>query len=104
MVDDYEVTADDLATHAANLVRITAKLDAALDAANAQSVPTDAFGYICQAVPGWFVTPLHDRGVASVQNAIARAEEIRKTIADIGRHYDQRDSANAAAFRTQQQR
>lgn len=98
MTADYEVTADDLATHAANLARITAKLDAALDAANSQSVPVDAFGIICAKVPGWFVTPLHDRGVTAVQNGIARAEEIRAIVADIGRTYDQRDSTNAAAF------
>jgi hypothetical protein len=102
MVDDYEVNADDLATHAANLARITAKLDQALDAANSQSIPTDAFGYLCQAVPGWFVQPLHDKGVTAVRNAIARAEEVRATIADVGRTYDQRDSTNAAAFRTEE--
>lgn len=102
MVDDYEVTADDLATHSANLARITAKLDMALDAANSQSVPADAFGIICQAVPGWFVTPLHDRGVTSVRNAIARAEEIRSTVTAIERQYDQRDAANAAAFRSEE--
>ena len=99
MTSDYEVTADDLATHTANLARITAKLDAALDVANSHSVPTEAFGIICSGVPGWFVTPLHDRGVAAVRNGIARAEEIREIVADIGRTYDQRDSTNAAAFR-----
>lgn len=104
MADDYEVTADELATHAANLARITAKLDMALEAANAQTIPADAFGIICQKVPDWFVAPLHEQGVTSVRNAIARAEEIRATVADIGRHYDQRDSANASAFRAEELR
>jgi hypothetical protein len=98
MTDDYQITTSDLTTHATNLTRITAKLDAALDAANSQSVPTEAFGIICRAVPGWFVTPLHDRGVAAVQNGIARAEEIRKLIDDTNRQYDASETNNALAF------
>jgi hypothetical protein len=98
MTSDYRITPSDLTTHAANLARITAKLDAALDAANSQSVPTEAFGIICRAVPGWFVTPLHDRGVAAVRNGIARAEEIRKLVDDTHRQYDASEANNALAF------
>lgn len=104
MADGYRVDGDILTTHATNLARITAKLDTAMEAANAQSIPTDAFGYLCQKVPGWFVAPLHDKGVSSVRNAIALAEEIRAIVGEIARHYDETESVHAAAFRQERPR
>jgi hypothetical protein len=99
-MDGYQVSAEMLQQHTTNIARIMSQLDAVKDAAAAQTIPEEAFGVACReiGIVGWLVTPLHDRGVRSVTNALGKAEEIRKVLADVGRSYDQTNLEHAQAF------
>jgi hypothetical protein len=103
--EGYDVEVDMVQRHATNVARIAGQLDPALQAANAQSVPDDAFGIICAqiGIAGWLVSPLHDRGVTAVSNAVARADEIKKILGAVARSYDGMETQKANAF-TEQER
>jgi hypothetical protein len=104
--DGYDVEVDMVQQHANNVARIVGGLDPVLQAANAQSVPNDAFGIICAqiGISGWLVTPLHDRGVTAVTNAIARAEEIKQILGTVARSYDGMEASKANAFGEQERK
>ena len=103
MTDGYETSIEQVRQHGTNLTHIADQLDPALEAANAQSIPEDAFGVICNeiGISGWLVQPLHDRGVQSVTNAIARAEEIKDILTAVARTYDQQELRKASGFNEQ---
>lgn len=68
MESGYQVSIDMVHQHATNILSIVSQLDAVRDAANAQTIPAEAFGLSCSqlGIIGWLVTPLHDRGVRAV--------------------------------------
>jgi hypothetical protein len=103
--EGYDVEVDMVQRHATNVARIAGQLDPALQAANAQSVPDEAFGIICAqiGIAGWLVSPLHDRGVTAVSNAVAQADEIKKILGAVARSYDGMETRQADAF-TEQER
>jgi excreted virulence factor EspC (type VII ESX diderm) len=100
MSDGYDVEIDMVQRHATNVARIAGQLDPALQAANSQSLPDDAFGIICAqiGIGGWLVTPLHDRGVTAVSNAVARADEINHILGGVARTYDDIEIQRANVF------
>jgi F420-0:gamma-glutamyl ligase-like protein len=102
--DGYDVEIDMVQRHATNVARIVGQLDQPLQAANSQSVPDDAFGIICAqiGIAGWLVTPLHDRGVAAVSNAIARADEIKELLGTVASSYDNIEAQKADVFTDQE--
>lgn len=102
--EGYDVEIDMVQRHATNVTRIVGQLDPALQAANSHSLPADAFGIICAqiGISGWLVTPLHDRGVTAVTNAIARAEEIKQVLGAVARSYDNLETQKAGVFRDQE--
>ncbi|MFL6120883.1 type VII secretion target [Actinophytocola sp.] len=102
--DGYGVEIDMVQRHATNVTRIVGQLDPALQAANSQSLPADAFGLIGAelGIGGWLVSPLHDRGVTAVSNAIARAEEIKKTLDSVARSYDSMETDKVTIFGDQE--
>jgi F420-0:gamma-glutamyl ligase-like protein len=101
--EGYDVEIDMVQRHATNVARIVGQLDQPLQAANSQSVPDDAFGIICAkiGIAGWLVTPLHDRGVTAVSNAIARADEIKQILGGVARSYDAIETQRANVFTDQ---
>lgn len=98
--EGYDVEVDMVQQHATNVTRIAGQLDPALQAAKSQSVPDDAFGIICAqiGIGGWLVSPMHDRGVTAVTNAIARADEIKKLLGAVARTYDGMETQRANVF------
>src|SRR5262245_22599275 len=106
MSDGYEVEVDMVQRHATNVARIAGELDTPLQAANSQSLPDDAFGIICAqiGIGGWLVTPLHDRGVTAISNAVARADEINQVLGGVARTYDDIEVQRAAVFSEQEEK
>lgn len=104
--DGYDVEVDMVQRHAANVTRIASQLDPALQAVNSQSLPDDAYGIICAqlGIGGWLVSPLHDRGVTAVSNAVARAEEINQLLGGVARTYDDIEAQRARVFTDQDQK
>jgi F420-0:gamma-glutamyl ligase-like protein len=102
--EGYDVEVDMVQRHATNVARIVGQLDQPLQAAKSQSVPDDAFGLICAqiGIAGWLVTPLHDRGVTTVSNAIARADEIKELLGTVARSYDDIEAQKANVFNDQE--
>jgi hypothetical protein len=102
--EGYDVEIDMVARHATNVTRIVGQLDTALQAANSQSLPPEAFGILCAqlGIGGWLVSPLHDRGVTAVGNAIARADEIKKTLDAVARTYDSMETDKVTTFGDQE--
>jgi hypothetical protein len=101
--DGYDVEVEMVQRHAANVTRIASQLDPALRAANSQSLPDDAYGIICAqiGIGGWLVSPLHDRGVTAVSNAVARADEIKGLLGNVARTYDDIETQRARVFTDQ---
>jgi hypothetical protein len=106
MSDGYDVEVDMVQRHAANVARIAGQLDPALQAANSQSLPDEAFGIICAqiGIGGWLVSPLHDRGVTAVSNAVARADEINQILGGVASTYDAIEAQRANVFSEQEGR
>lgn len=104
MSDGYDVEIDMVQRHAATVARIAGQLDPALRAANSQSLPDEAFGIICAqiGIGGWLVSPLHDRGVTAVTNAVARADEINQILGGVARTYDDIEAQRANVFSEQE--
>jgi hypothetical protein len=102
--EGYDVEVDMVQRHATNVARIAGQLDPALQAANAQSVPDEAFGIICAqiGIAGWLVSPLHDRGVTAVSNAVARADEIKKILGAVAHSYDGMEGQRVNTFAEQE--
>jgi hypothetical protein len=104
--EGYNVEVDMVQRHATNVARIAGQLDPALQAANAQSVPDEAFGLICAqiGIGGWLVTPLHDKGVTAVSNAVARADEIKKILGTVASTYDGMENQRVTVFGEQERK
>jgi F420-0:gamma-glutamyl ligase-like protein len=101
--DGYDVEIDMVQRHATNVARIVGRLDQPLQAAQSQSLPDEAFGIICAqiGIAGWLVSPLHERGVTAVANAIARADEVKKVLGDVASSYDSVETQRANVFTEQ---
>ncbi|MGC7102103.1 type VII secretion target [Amycolatopsis lurida] len=94
----FEVVPDELTAHADHLDGLGDRLETALAAAKAASMPGDAYGLLCAFLPP-VVNPVGERGVAAVQ---ASGEAMRTTAANVrtaGAAYAVREETTAKPFR-----
>lgn len=97
MTDQYGVTTAALQGHARTLDGYGQRLGQALDAARQVSMPSDAYGKICQFFPV-LLDPLQQRGL----DALAATADAMGTAAgkmgETAGAYDDVERANAGAF------
>ncbi len=97
MADQYQVLTDALREHAKKVDGVADRLVRAVDAAREISLPTDAYGSYCQALP-MMLNPLQHLGATALDSSAKRlsstAADVRATAVD----YADVDDANAMAL------
>lgn len=92
------VDPDKVRAHATTITRVGDGLSQALDAAQAVSAPSDAFGKLCAFLGPLFVDSVETDGVDAIK---AAQEAFTTTATDLGKVADgftTRDGINAAAL------
>lgn len=97
MADGYEVVTQALVGHATSLGRVADQLATALDAANAVSMPRDAYGVICQFFPP-MIDPIEQAGVSAIATGVQAMQDTITGVNDTARFYDTVETNNAGSF------
>lgn len=95
----FELVPEELRAHASRLDGIRDRLSTALDAARTVSLPTGAYGVICQFFPP-MVDPIEQMGMDAIGEAATAVEATAAEIRETAKAYDAVDDANRQAFRS----
>ncbi|MCS7476774.1 ESX-1 secretion-associated protein [Umezawaea endophytica] len=97
MSDGFGLVTGELRAHASRLNGIRDQLTAALDAARTVSLPTEAYGQICQFFPP-VVDPVEQSGMDAIAEAITSMEFTATEMRQTAEQYQAVDDANRQAF------
>ena len=84
----FNVTSDVLEAHAKALEGLRGRLQGAVDAANTVSMPTDAYGIICQPFR-MLLDPVEQWGMDAIKGAAEAMEATGKKITETAKHYQE---------------
>jgi len=98
MSNGYELQAGELDSHAGHLDECAAALRTARDAAVSVSLPTDAYGIICQFFPP-LLMPIEQHGIDAITKAVEAMEDNAQAIRDSARNYRDQEDSGVATFR-----
>ncbi|WP_051756525.1 type VII secretion target [Nocardia sp. NRRL WC-3656] len=90
------VDPDKIRTHAKNVQGVSDSLNVALQAVQAVSVPTDAFGKLCSFLPPLFVDTVEDGGLQAIKTAADALNADAGTLGQVATSLQSTDSANAS--------
>ncbi|MEU0883550.1 type VII secretion target [Lentzea sp. NPDC005914] len=82
----FNVTSDVLEAHAKALEGLHGRLQGAVDAANTVSMPTDAYGIICQPFR-MLLDPVENWGLQALKGAAEAMDATGKRVAETAKHY-----------------
>lgn len=97
MSEQYEVVTDALRAHARTLHGFADRLDQAVDAARQVSMPTDAYGVLCQFLPS-MLNPLEEHGVAALRGSAESMDTTAANVQDTAEDYAATDDQHAEGF------
>ena len=97
---ELNVSPDKIKTHASNVASVGAGLSEALEAAQAVSAPSDAFGKLCAFLCPLFVDSVETDGIDAIQSAIDAFADTSANLSAIADAFTSRDDTNAAAINT----
>jgi Excreted virulence factor EspC, type VII ESX diderm len=89
MPNGYEVSGD-LSSHGGQLDAVRDQLQTALDAAMAVSMPTDAYGVLCQPFR-MMLDPVEQFGMDAITKAMSAMESLAQGVRDTARAYETQD-------------
>ncbi|WP_367137140.1 type VII secretion target [Saccharothrix sp. HUAS TT1] len=95
----FEIVADTLAAHHKQLDDLGARLQGAVDAAKTVSMPTDAYGIICQPFR-MMLDPVEQWGLDALQGAVEAMEAAGRAVKDTVDQYQQREDAIRDSFKS----
>lgn len=95
----FGLVPEELRAHASRLDGIRDRLSQALDAARTVSLPTGAYGVICQFFPP-MVDPIEQMGMDGIGEAVTAMEATATEIRETAKAYDAVDDVNRQAFRS----
>jgi uncharacterized protein YukE len=98
MSDQYEVLTEALAAHAKNVDGFADRLAQAADAAREVSLPSDAYGVCCQALPA-MLNPLQHIGTAAVDSSVQRLRTTSTDTREAAENCAEIDDRNALDLR-----
>ncbi|HEY6424639.1 MAG TPA: type VII secretion target [Pseudonocardiaceae bacterium] len=98
MSDQYEVLTEALREHAKKIDGFADRLAQAVDAAREMSLPTDAYGQLCQMLPA-MLNPLQDIGVTALDSGARRLDTTATNVKDTAEDYARVDDDNALSLR-----
>jgi uncharacterized protein YukE len=82
----FNVTSDVLEAHAKALEGLHGRLQAAVDAANTVSMPTDAYGIICQPFR-MLLDPVENWGLNALKGVAEAMDSTAKRVTETAKHY-----------------
>ncbi|MEV6242195.1 type VII secretion target [Lentzea sp. NPDC051838] len=82
----FNVTSDVLEAHAKALEGLHGRLQGAVDAANTVSMPTDAYGIICQPFR-MLLDPVENWGLNALKGAAEAMDATAKRVTESAKHY-----------------
>ncbi|WP_329789877.1 type VII secretion target [Lentzea sp. DG1S-22] len=84
----FNVTSDVLEAHAKALEGLHGRLQGAVDAANTVSMPTDAYGIICQPFR-MLLDPVEQWGTDALKGVAEAMDSTAKKVTETAKHYQQ---------------
>ncbi|MET0236482.1 MAG: type VII secretion target [Kibdelosporangium sp.] len=96
MPDGYEISGD-LSSHGGQLDAVRDQLQLALDAAKAVSMPTDAYGILCQPFR-MMLDPVEQFGMDAITKAMESMESMAQGVRATARVYDAQDQNVATLY------
>ncbi|MFE3543726.1 type VII secretion target [Nocardia sp. NPDC059177] len=99
---EINVSPDTIKTHATNITAAGSGLTEALEAAQAVSAPSDAFGKICAFLGPLFVDSVETDGIDAIQAAIDSFTTTSTNLSTVVDSFTSRDTTNAAALKSQE--
>ena len=82
----FNVTSDVLEAHAKALQGLHGRLQRAVDAANTVSMPTDAYGIICQPFR-MLLDPVEQWGMDALKGVAEAMDSTAKQVTETAKHY-----------------
>jgi uncharacterized protein YukE len=82
----FHVTSDVLEAHAKALEGLHGRLQGAVDAANTVSMPTDAYGIICQPFR-MLLDPVENWGMNALKGVAEAMDATAKKVTETAKHY-----------------
>jgi uncharacterized protein YukE len=82
----FNVTSDVLEAHAKALEGLHGRLQGAVDAANTVSMPTDAYGIICQPFR-MLLDPVENWGMNALKGVAEAMDSTAKRVTETAKHY-----------------
>ncbi|GAB2987459.1 type VII secretion target [Saccharothrix stipae] len=94
----FEIVADSLEAHGKQLTDLGARLQGAVDAAKTVSMPTDAYGIICQPFR-MMLDPVEQWGLDALQGAVEAMDAAGKAVKDTVDQYREMEDAIRDSFK-----
>ncbi|WP_158852011.1 type VII secretion target [Saccharothrix deserti] len=95
----FEIVSETLDAHNKQLDDLSARLQGAVDAAKTVSMPTDAYGIICQPFR-MMLDPVEQFGLDALQGAVEAMEAAGKAVKDTVNQYREMEEAIQDSFRS----
>ncbi|WP_328712355.1 type VII secretion target [Nocardia salmonicida] len=99
---ELSISPDKIKTHATNVTSAGSGLTEALEAAQAVSAPSDAFGKLCAFLGPLFVDSVETDGIDAIQAAIDAFGDTSSNLTAVADAFITRDTTNAAALKAQE--
>jgi hypothetical protein len=94
----FEIVADTLEAHSKQLDDLGSRLQGAVDAAKTVSMPTDAYGIICQPFR-MMLDPVEQWGLDALQGAVEAMDAAGKAVKDTVNQYREMEEAIRDSFK-----
>ncbi|HEX7306548.1 type VII secretion target [Lentzea sp.] len=94
----FNVTSDVLEAHAKALEGLHGRLQGAVDAANTVSMPTDAYGIICQPFR-MLLDPVEQWGMNALKGVADAMDATSKKVTETAKHYQAVEDQIATALK-----
>lgn len=95
----FEIVADTLEAHGKRLDELSGRIQGAVDAAKTVSMPTDAYGIICQPFR-MLLDPVEQWGLDALQGAVEAMDAAGKAVKDTVNQYREREESVRDSFKT----
>ncbi|GGP50667.1 type VII secretion target [Saccharothrix coeruleofusca] len=94
----FEIVAETLEAHGKQLADLSSRLQGAVDAARTVSMPTDAYGIICQPFR-MMLDPVEQWGLDALGGAVEAMEAAGKAVQDTVRQYREMEESIRDSFK-----
>jgi hypothetical protein len=98
VADGFELVSAELSGHAGKLDSFTDRLRQAVDAAQQVSMPTDAYGILCQPFRA-LLDPVERYGIDALNKSVEAMEAVAKGVRETASAYEGTEEGTTSSFR-----